>query len=133
MRNIFHRFTALFKTKKRRDEEFDNEFNRASISGVNWLAKSWFQILEWLALMGALEYLRVQTEHISVYIFLGISALALILYVQIPINIYLERILKKRLPWWVQKPLALAITMVICVVLFLMMKSVVQDFAALNI
>jgi hypothetical protein len=133
MRKLISKIKARFKSKKKRDEEFDDEFNRASISGVNWLAKNWFQILEWLALMGALEYLREQTGHAAIYVFLGISALALILYVQIPINIYLERILKKRLPWLLQKFLALMITTAICTILFVMMRSVVMDFASLNL
>jgi len=88
--------------------------------------------LGWLAIIGTLEYLWEQTEHIAALIFIAISVLAIILHVQIPIIIFFERKLKKHFSYWRYQIIALLIAVPICTVLFLMMRSLVIDLANLN-
>jgi hypothetical protein len=85
--------------------------------------------MEWLIIIGALEYVRERTNHVVIYICLGISVFSLVAFIQVPIQIFVQKKYKKGLG----KVLAYIFAFILIFIIYKFIYVVVEDLSALNI
>jgi hypothetical protein len=111
------------------DHEFDEWFDKKTMKHVPHFTRLWFDLMGWMTVIGALEYMRERTNDIAVWIALGISVLLLLIFIEIPIAIFFKKRGKSRS----EKLLAEAFGFLLTLFLLVLLRAVVTEIISINV
>jgi hypothetical protein len=84
--------------KKRRNaakrKEIEDAFDRGTLNFISWWTKFWFELIGWLIVIGALQFLKEQTMNPLIDAAYWISIGTLMLFIMLPIDIQLTKLAK---------------------------------------
>lgn len=105
-------------------EQFNNWFDQMALKWIPAATKFWFELMGWLLIIAVLEYARQRSENISIDILFFISAIGIVVFIQVPIDILVTRKLKK-----VKRITALLVTISLTVWILKILYSATVDLS----